>query len=77
MAADWSGGIAAGVFRNYIRKTLAAMPQDQSAAIEIKEENDERGKKSEKTKMEKVSVDQRIMQKHKKQEDETRGNMTR
>ena len=53
------------------------MPQDQSAAIEIKEEKDERGKKSEKTKMEKVSEDQRIMQKHNKQEDETRRNMTR
>ena len=53
------------------------MPQDQSAAIEIKEEKDERGKKSEKTKMEKVREDQRIMQKNKKQEDETRRNMTR
>ena len=53
------------------------MPQDQSAAIEIKEEKDERAKKSEKTKMEKVSEDQRIMQKNKKQEDETRRNMTR
>ena len=53
------------------------MPLDQSAAIEIKEEKNERGKKSEKTKMEKVSEDQRIMQKHEKKEDETRQNMTR